>query len=238
MELMKLLDAWMLTNEDLPSKKRGGFETIMDDLFIRWREARPEYDKFNEDGIVNKECWDRMEPSKKILFVLKETNGLTGSLVDFLKNGGNCRTWNNIARWSQMIISDTYLDYVSGLQLHDSLQKIAAINIKKQAGASHSNRKEIFEAADKDRTFLQEEIQGIDAGIIITCGFNVASVCLHDHIFKEPEDNWEKDMETGLWYYYSNLIRENKRTTVISMPHPNRAEKEYTLKLKSLIHRI
>lgn len=212
----------------------------MNDLFIRWREARPEYDQFNEDGIVNRKCWEEMKPSKKILFILKETNDLEGSLVDLLKNGENSRyyrTWNNIARWTEIIISGTYLDKVSRQQLHDSLQKIAAINIKKQAGTSRSNRKMIFEAADRDQKFLQEEIQGIDAGIIITCGFNMVSDCLHNHIFKEP-DNWTTDTETGLWYYNSNLIRENKRTTVISMPHPNRAEKEYTIKLKSLIQRI
>ena len=213
----------------------------MNDLFVRWREARPEYDKFNEDGIVNEECWKSMKASKKILFILKETNGLEGSLADFLKNGGSptyYRTWNNIARWTEIIISGIYLDKINNQQLHDSIQQIAALNIKKQAGSSRSNRKTIFEAADKDREFLQEEIREIDAGIIITCGFEVVSYCLHDHIFTEPKDNWIQDDETGLWYYYSNIIRENKKTIVVSMPHPNRAKKEYTLKLKSLIQRL
>ena len=213
----------------------------MSDLFIRWRNARPEYDQFNEDGIVNKECWKNIETSKKLLFILKETNGLEGSLSDFLKNGGNSsyyRTWNNIARWTEIIMSGIYLDKVSCQQLHDSLQKIAAINIKKQSGSARSNRKVIFEAADKDREFLQEDIREINQEIIIPCGFNFASACLHDHIFSEPQNNWITDKETGLWYYSSNLIRENNKTLVISMPHPNRAKKEYTLQLKSFIQRI
>lgn len=213
----------------------------MEDLFIRWQKTRPEYNKFNEDGIINKECWESMVSAKKVLFILKETNGLEGSLTSFLKNGGNStyyRTWNNIARWAEIIISDTYLDKISRQQLHDSLQKVAAINIKKQAGTSRSNRKTIFEAADKDQQFLQEQIKKIDAEIIITCGFNVVSACLHDHIFKEPADNWIINTDTGLWYYYSDLIRKNKKTTIISMPHPNRAGKDYTFKLKKLLQQI
>lgn len=143
----------------------------MEDLFIKWQKARPEYNNFNEDGIINKEYWENMASSKKILFILKETNGLEGSLTSFLKNGGSStyyRTWNNIARWAEIIISGTYLDKISRQQLHDSLQKVAAINIKKQAGSSRSNRK----------------------------------------------------------------------TTVISMPHPNRAGKNYTFKLKKLLQQI
>lgn len=61
----------------------------MEDLFIKWQKARPEYNNFNEDDIINKEYWENMASSKKILFILKETNGLEGSLTSFLKNGGS-----------------------------------------------------------------------------------------------------------------------------------------------------
>ena len=52
------------------------------------------------DGIVNPEKWEKT--STKVMFVLKETNGLDGDLRDFLKAGGKCTTWNNIARWSAL----------------------------------------------------------------------------------------------------------------------------------------
>lgn len=61
----------------------------MEDLFIKWQKARPEYNNFNEDDIINKEYWENMASSKKILFILKETNGLEGSLTSFLKNEGS-----------------------------------------------------------------------------------------------------------------------------------------------------
>lgn len=213
----------------------------MRELFARWRQARPEYVQFNEDGIVNVERWENIMLSKRTLFLLKETNDLNGSLAEFLRNGGNSkyyRTWNNVARWTEVLISGRVMEKVSRQELHDSLQQIAVMNVKKQAGNARARKEEIFAAASKDREFLQEEIQKINPSIIVTCGFEVVSICLHDYIFEEPDENWIQDKETGLWYYQSYLIRKNRKTLVISMPHPNRARKDYSIKLKRLSSRL
>ncbi len=72
----------------------------------RWREAHGQYPYFNPDGIVDHDRWNSLPEGKHILVILKETNGLQGSLADFLRNGGSdtyYRTWNNVARWFRIL---------------------------------------------------------------------------------------------------------------------------------------
>lgn len=62
---------------------------------------------FNTDGIVDYERWAALPDGKHIVVLLKETNALRGSLVEFLSHGGSetyYRTWNNVARWANMIL--------------------------------------------------------------------------------------------------------------------------------------
>ena len=44
---------------------------------------------FNTDGIVDYERWAALPDGKHIVVLLKETNALRGSLVEFLSHGGS-----------------------------------------------------------------------------------------------------------------------------------------------------
>ena len=69
---------------------------------------------FNIDGIVDYERWAVLPDGKHIVVLLKETNALRGSLVEFLSHGGSetyYRTWNNVARWANMILNSSYWEY-------------------------------------------------------------------------------------------------------------------------------
>ena len=82
---------------------------LMDAWRARWQEQHAEYSFFNEDGIVDYERWAALPDSKHILVLLKETNGLQGSLVECLRHGSNGKTWNNVIRWAKMALDGVYL---------------------------------------------------------------------------------------------------------------------------------
>lgn len=74
----------------------------------QWKIRHSEYGYFNADGIVDYDRWSTIPEGKRILVVLKETNGLEGDLASFFRFGGGrtyYRTWNNVARWINMIPS-------------------------------------------------------------------------------------------------------------------------------------
>lgn len=55
--------------------------SLMTEWRTCWQEKHAEYPYFNEDGIVDYERWITLPDGKRILVVLKETNGLQGSLL-------------------------------------------------------------------------------------------------------------------------------------------------------------
>ena len=211
-------------------------EILEKELMQRWKEERPEYLHFNEDGIVNYEVWNQTK--LHILFVLKETNGLCGSLSTFLKFGGSptyWRTWNNIARWTDMLLNHHYSEYITKDFLQEMLSHIAIMNLKKESGGSRANKKEIRKYALSDKELLLEQMQLYQPNVIVTCGFNLVSDIVHDDILAISE-KWMINEKAGLYFYQTDKITEGKRIPVISMPHPNRASKEWTKKLEELIN--
>lgn len=196
-----------------------------DELFERWRIENNITGSFDTDGVINPEVWKGTKP--KILFVLKETNALNGDLRTFLKEGGSptyYRTWNNIARWTNVILNKENLDYVSNEERQDLLQNICAINLKKESGGSASNENEIREAAKRDKVFIRKQIDLYEPDVVVACGFELVAIALRDIVYEEKAAVWQKH-KNGLEYYSSDLINKNKPVYVISMPHPNRSNK-------------
>lgn len=141
-------------------KLRRDEASLMTEWQTRWAQSAC----FNADGVVDYERWSALPDRKHIVVLLKETNGLHGSLVEFLYHGGSktyYRTWNNVARWANMILNGTY-----------------------------------------------------------------------DAEWIRPHE------ETALWYYKSSLVCTGKETLVVSMPHPNRAAKNWTLELEKVLRAI
>ena len=120
-------------------------------MMAEWSASSVQPCCFNTDGIVDYERWAALPDGKHIVVLLKETNALSGSLVDFLSHGGSktyYRTWNNVARWAKWV---------------------------------------------------------------------------------------KPDEETALWYYKSRSVCADEETLVVSMPHPNRAAKCWTLELEKIL---
>lgn len=217
-------------------------EKLMEAWRERWQEKHSRYPCFNPDGIVDYERWGELPKGKHILVILKETNGLDGSLADFLRIGGSktyYRTWNNVARWVKVILEDTCCDVISRAELNDAVRNIAAINLKKYAGGARANPKEVRREALLDADLLRAQIRLYCPDIILTGGWGLVSDFVHDVLFEEenpwdyqPEKDRNAESDPKLWYYRSDRIREGRKTLVVSMPHPNRASKKWMYELQ------
>jgi hypothetical protein len=192
-------------------------------LFERWKRDR-EYASFDKDGVVNPELWEKTSP--KIVFVLRETNGLNGDLRKFLRKGGRGPTWNTVVRWAEVILFNTYSDKVDHDQRKKILPLICVFNLKKESGGASSKPKAIRVAAEKDRDFIQEQLNLYQPDIVIACGLGrepTASLLMKD-IYEDSDSNCPNNVNE-LNYYRTEKINQNKPICVISMPHPNRAKK-------------
>ena len=110
-------------------KLRRDEASLMTEWQTRWAQSAC----FNADGVVDYERWSALPDRKHIVVLLKETNGLHGSLVEFLYHGGSktyYRTWNNVARWANMILNGTYWKFVPKSSLDDMVRNIAVVNLK------------------------------------------------------------------------------------------------------------
>lgn len=193
---------------------------------------------FNTDGIVDYERWAALPDGKHIVVLLKETNALRGSLVEFLSHGGSetyYRTWNNVARWANMILNETYWEFVPKSALDDMVRNIAVINLKKCSGSAHASAKVVRQAARQDANRLKRQIQLYEPDIILTGGWGLVSNILHDEILADDAEWVKPNGQTALWYYTSCSVRSEKETLVVSMPHPNRAAKCWTLELEKIL---
>ena len=129
---------------------------------------------FYADGVVDYERWSALPDGKHIVVLLKETNGLHGSLVEFLYHGGSktyYRTWNNVARWANMILNGTYWEFVPKSLLDDMVRNIAVVNLKKCPGGAIASSKAVRQAARQDADRLKRQIQLYEPGIILTGGW-------------------------------------------------------------------
>ena len=208
------------------------------ELFERWKKKRNYYKSFDEDGVVNPEIWEFTNP--KILFILKETDNLNGDLRSFLRNGGSStyhRTWNNIVRWAEVILYDSYSDKLYNERRIEILSKICAINLKKESGGKRTNKGEVRLAAKDDNEFIQEQISLYQPDIVIACGFGLTADTLRNIVYMDMDADWKNDVNE-LWYYKSDKINSKKAIHVISMPHPNRAAKDKWSKQLQELYRV
>ena len=155
----------MMTSEQIQQLRRD--ETAM---MAEWSASSVQPCCFNTDGIVDYERWAALPGGKHIVVLLKETNALSGSLVDFLSHGGSktyYRTWNNVARWINMVLNGTYWKFVPKSALDDMVRNIAVINLKKCSGSAHASTKAVRQAARQDADRLKRQIQLYEPDIIL-----------------------------------------------------------------------
>ena len=112
-------------------------------LFDEWQEKEKlEYNNENKkifvrDGLIDEESY--FKAPVKILYLLKEVNGgdKDWDLREFVKNGGQSATWNNITRWTKGIfryreeLNWSSLEEITEDSREEILKYIIAINLKK-----------------------------------------------------------------------------------------------------------
>lgn len=145
-------------------------------LIAEWKNARPEYKFFCEDGILVPEIWDDASP--KILFLLKETYDtfidISGELGP---NGGSAMFFRKLKMRTYIIteLANKRIPTYEGClavkeQPNDS---IAYVNIKKNVdhidNEWQSTYADIMEYAISDKDFLKKQINLINPDIIFCC---------------------------------------------------------------------
>lgn len=163
---------------------------------------------FNTDGIVDYERWAALPDGKHTVVLLKETNALSGSLVEFLSHGRSetyYRTWNNVARWANMILNGSYWEFVPKSALDDMVRNIAVINLKKCSGSTRASAKAVRQAARQDADRLKRQIQLYEPDIILTGGWGLVSNILHDEILADDAEWVKPNGQTSLWCYTSRI---------------------------------
>ena len=136
--------------------------------------------------------------------------------------GGRPQTWDNIARWTEGILSWEKEFPWSEMEMDNEqrrlreLKKIAAVNLKKTSGGHTSNNGEIYRAAVDHHDIIKEQIDLYKADFIICCGTEYAFM---DACYKDREIDW-KMTSRGIWYF-----RDGK-SVVISFSHPEARVKD------------
>lgn len=105
-------------------------------LFQKLREKDPD---IVADGVICEQLF--LNARYKIVYILKEVNGgKSWDLRDFVYEGGRPQTWDNIARWTEGILSWEKEFPWSEMEMDNEqrrlgeLKKIAAVNLKKTSG--------------------------------------------------------------------------------------------------------
>ena len=162
-------------------------------------------------------------PDIRSYISLKEVNGgKSWDLRDFVYEGGRPQTWDNIARWTEGILSWEKEFPWSEMETDNEqrrlreLKKIAAVNLKKTSGGHTSNNGEIYRAAVDHHDIIKKQIDLYKADFIICCGTEYAFM---DACYKDREVEW-KMTSRGIWYF-----RDGK-SVVISFSHPEARVKD------------
>lgn len=186
-------------------------------LFEKWSANRK---GFVEDGVVDEESY--LNSSLQIMFVLKEVNDPGGGdwdLREFIRKGGISQTWNNITRWIYGIqnigksIDWKEIQEISEKQRKKYLKSICAINLKKSPGGHTTDNNALFQVANEDKIFLNEQFSIYNPDLVICCG-SVVSRLFHKLVELSEKPDW-KMTKRGIWYHE---YQTNKYVIVYSHP--------------------
>lgn len=151
----------------------------MDKLFTEWKgEISKQSGHFVEDGIISPEHWNASK--RKVLFVLKETNGHVKSISETILKASTSKTsklwvrptFNNVGRWTHGLINtfDVLEPYEnSNRHRRSAIRSCAFINIKKTAGkrtATHAVEQHAIDYAP----FIRRQISIISPDIVVFGG--------------------------------------------------------------------
>lgn len=197
------------------------------EIFTRWKlhydNLGIDLEQMSYDGKIVPEKYNQ---DKGILFVLKETHSYGGkSLQNLLKDGPVHQMWHSLSRWAAGLLNDfpEYKNINNWKMKKESIQQIAAINLKKITGGVTANMSIVSAYAHQDRKLLLDQIAIIKPKVIIACGTYTELIWLLDLKVDLSNSNLEP--------IYSNTIK----ATVIPWVHPGRVKNSSTYdKLRDL----
>lgn len=185
-------------------------------IFEVYKNKYPDCD-LNDDGIINEEIYGKEEI--KVLFLLKETDELGGSLIDFLSigaPGGGAKTWQPLCKWTEALLDGTEdCSYTNVEERKEILNRIATINLKKVPGGSTSDSSYITFASE-NIDLLLEQISEIPCDIYILCCDDDGNKFIKDSLLYI--DEWKDLDKSELKYAYT---KDGK--LAIKARHPNRS---------------
>jgi hypothetical protein len=166
----------MIFEGKLNLKTRKGFMSITEQelaLFDGWKGNR---EGFVFDGVVSEVDYNNSKT--KICFVLKEVNDEGGGgwdLSEFIRNGAQSPTWDNITRWVKCIqnskedIKWKLLENVTEEDRAKLLRPICAMNLKKSPGSHTTARASFDKVVSEDKSFIKRQY-AIYSPEITICG--------------------------------------------------------------------
>ncbi len=142
------------------------------EIFEKWKEHRVGLVK---DGLVSESHY--FNANYKLVFILKEVNGGENwDLREFLSNGGQWQSWDNVCRWIYGIFNIEKSINWKDLQNIDvdfrkqMLKHIGAVNLKKTSGKDVADNKEINRYMKEDSEYLIEQLDLYFPNFYICCG--------------------------------------------------------------------
>ena len=181
-------------------------------IFEKLRRENPD---IIADGVVDET--EFLAARYRIVYILKEANGGKGwDLRDFVYDGGRPQTWDNVARWTEGILSWEKEHLWAEMERENEarrlreLKKIAVVNLKKTSGSYVSDGKQIYQIAGDNRNIIKEQLHLYCADFIICCGTEDAFM---NACYEDQEVEWEMTSR-GVWYFLDG------KTVVISFAHP------------------
>lgn len=164
------------------------------ELLEKWKESRPNYNYFTNDGILKYENFANQNP--KILFLLKESNSDFINISPINENSlghgpkGNSNTFWRYMRGYEHVINCAWnkkdLNLNETLKIKESPNiNTAYVNIKKQCdNKSNSSDQEIIKFAKTDKEFLLKQIEIISPDIIFCGGTLEPYIILESNLIK------------------------------------------------------
>lgn len=174
------------------------------------------------DGVVDVDKF--LKAPYRIVYILKEVNSKDGNnpfnnesdgLLGFLKKGGRSQTWDNVARWTEAILSEKQniswkeFSCMDNNKRQSALRKIAVVNLKKTPGGHTSDKKEFINAAVVFKDIVQKQLDLYKPDYIILCGTR----SVYETFYNNKTIKW-RQTERGINYFTDN------ETIIIDFSHP------------------
>lgn len=196
----------------------SGIREAEDALFEAWEAASQCGGYFNRDGVADPGQWES-ERKFRLLFLMKDTDGLREDLRDFLCRGGRGQTWNTVVRWTEALMggSTAVPDWKHRREV---LRRLCVVNLKKCSGGAQVSDNAVRQAAETDRACLKRQLSLYRPTLALACG--KGSVFPSVWSLEETGPEILRDRESGLRFYDSALLH----CPVVELRHPNRANAE------------